>query len=245
MSIVSGLATAPGIAPLLNAPRETQQDHRASPSSARADGIEANGSAKEANGIPRPVIAVESRPNASGVGGFAPSQDNRYVRFVEAVQALRLDPTLTPVDKRKVADLLNKATEYFLVNDGVPREVQPLPPDAQAKIEPMEEIMPNPEELREAAFEDTSDDAAASDEEQVAAEDSDSAEVLGQTFGKDLDASEPAEQFGNPDVGSKPISEEQPELNLDNGLAEQKVEETTEVLSETVAEKRNDTETSG
>ena len=150
MSILSGLATATGVAPLLNAPHETKQDIPTQVSSARqsADGSLHKGNDVDRHNTPRPIYSVEGRPNIQNTGGFAPSNDIRYVRFVEAVQALRMEPTLTPVDKRKVADLLNKATEYFQVNDGVPREVQPLPPKPEARVEPMEEIMLDPEELR-------------------------------------------------------------------------------------------------
>ena len=61
----------------------------------------------------------------STVPDALPSQDSRYVRFVEAVRGLRLEaatmPPPSPEDQRALA----AAREIFQMDDGVPKEVRP------------------------------------------------------------------------------------------------------------------------
>ncbi|MEM7059718.1 MAG: hypothetical protein AAF557_19200 [Pseudomonadota bacterium] len=139
MSIVSGISTAPGLAPLLNAPRETQQNTRLEGSAVatRVGGVRT----EQVLDVPdpvRPVTGVEREANAGQFQDIRASTDSRYSRFVKAVQALRIDPADEILDDRRVAELIAAAEDFFLVDDGIPREVQPLPPDASIKIEPLE-----------------------------------------------------------------------------------------------------------
>lgn len=161
MSIVSGISTAPGISPLLNAPRETQQILRLDASAATSQTADSS-KVVDLSTRARPVTGVAREANSGQFQDIRTSTDDRYSRFVKAVQALRIDPTDEILDDRRVAELIEAAEGFFLVDDGVPREVQPLPPDASIRIEP---IQPDPEpELWEQAVEDSGDKAEESDE---------------------------------------------------------------------------------
>ena len=134
MSIVSGVATAPGIAPLLNAPRETHQGLRVDPSTAptRSEALQSTGRLTA-----RPVVGVADGQGKDRPPEFRHSTDSRYERFVQAVQVLRMDFTEDVLDEDRVRRLLDSAEDFFLVDDGIPREVQPLPPDPESRVEPM------------------------------------------------------------------------------------------------------------
>jgi len=177
MSIVSGISTAPGISPLLNAPRETQQTLRIDDTTDAGQLTRARPG--QITGHPladRPVSNVTREANAGQHTDIRQSSDSRYTRFVKAVQALRMDPTDAILDDKRVAELIDAAEGFFLVDDGVPREVQPLPPEALVKIEPPE---PEPEpafwehqveEARVEAEEAESNAAPAADSERLESE---------------------------------------------------------------------------
>lgn len=131
MSIVTGIATASGISPLLNAPRDTIADLRA----ARGDGQQAT-VARLAEDHPRvsakrkvvrPVLAPAKADTAQSVPARTPSNsgDNRYARFVQAVEALRLDyDAASELTAARIAELKAAAEEVFKMGDSVPREVR-------------------------------------------------------------------------------------------------------------------------
>lgn len=135
MSIVSGITTAPGVAPLLNAPRETQQSAPVgrTEQTTRAT-LSTTGHMAALD--ERPVIGVSTDADAGQTQDIRASSDERYSRFVKAVQALRTDPVDKILDDRRVAELISAAEDFFLVDDGIPQEVQPLPPDASILVEP-------------------------------------------------------------------------------------------------------------
>lgn len=144
MSILSGISTASGIAPLLNAPRETNQ---ATSSGAQASTAIAGQAVNNqpSVGTPeteRPVPRLAGDAKTNQFPDIRASNDIRYARFVEAVQALRRDPEEPVLNDRRVAELIAAAEDFFLVDDGIPREVQPLPPDASVLIKPPEIVPP-------------------------------------------------------------------------------------------------------
>ena len=137
MSIVSGLATATGISTLLNAPRE----RTAAPTSNRGTSDQPGRPSEGAAGrIRAPGIPAESRVDriaraetAAPLRGGAPSGDPRMVRFVEAVQALRLDAdTASTLSPDRLSRLRDAARLVFKVARDIPREVRPTESNPEA-----------------------------------------------------------------------------------------------------------------
>lgn len=155
MSIVSGLATAPGVSALLNAPRETNASLR----SLAAD-LAPKAAVKRADGDVKAVKRTESvRPvagsaktQASTASYIRPSNDARYTKFVDAVTALRIDLSEVKLTKQRIAELRQAAKEVFNMDDGVPREVRPdVPSPGALAAEARAEANDRVEATREAA----------------------------------------------------------------------------------------------
>lgn len=139
MSIVTGIATASGISPLLNAPRETSPDQRPTP---LPQAEQANGAGRDPGrsvtnaATARPVIGV-ARGSATGeTDDTRASSDSRYMRFVKALEIVRTDPTVTVLDNQRMAELAEEEEDFFLIGDGIPREVEPLLPERSFLIDP-------------------------------------------------------------------------------------------------------------
>ena len=56
-----------------------------------------------------------------------PSSDARYVKFVEAVRALRVDLDFSSLSRAQIDRIIESAERHYLVNDGVPEPVEPPP----------------------------------------------------------------------------------------------------------------------
>lgn len=72
---------------------------------------------------------VGNRPGSHASPQLQPSDDSRYVRFVEAVQALRIDPEQTKLPPAQVERMMESAREIFKLDDGIPRPVRPPAPE--------------------------------------------------------------------------------------------------------------------
>lgn len=64
----------------------------------------------------------------------APSTDSRYVKFVEAVRALRVDLDLSSLSRAQIDRILESAARMYLVNDGIPEPVEPLSVEPPADL---------------------------------------------------------------------------------------------------------------
>ncbi|MEM1298991.1 MAG: hypothetical protein AAGH68_06885 [Pseudomonadota bacterium] len=155
MSIVSGLATAPGVSALLNAPRETNASLRALAvdTASKAAVKRADGAVKtvERTESARPV-AASSKSQTSTPSYNRPSNDARYTKFVDAVTALRIDLSEVKLTKQRIAELRQAAKEVFNMDDGVPREVRPdIPNPGALAAEARAEAAERAEATRQAA----------------------------------------------------------------------------------------------
>ena len=135
MSILSGLATAPGTAPLLNAPRDANPDLRvdAAPPGRAARATD-EGRTATARDVPRPVVEL-MRARAAPALGRDPAAQNGYARFIDAVLALRLDSDLSPLPPGRMAAVREAGRSVFGLDDGTPGPVRPDPgalPDSSA-----------------------------------------------------------------------------------------------------------------
>lgn len=65
----------------------------------------------------------------------APSNDARYVKFVEAVRALRVDLDLSTLSRAQIDRIIASAERLYMINDGVPEPVEPEPIDPTEKTE--------------------------------------------------------------------------------------------------------------
>ena len=139
MTIVSGIATATGVSPLLNAPREA--DPVAKPAADRnAQSVASPNLSRIASATQttRPVLGVSDPGTSDAPVNFKPSRDSRYVLFAKAVRALRLDPETTRLSKAQLTELMAAARDVFMLDDGVPREVRP--PAVRTPLERAERI---------------------------------------------------------------------------------------------------------
>ncbi len=71
------------------------------------------------------------------------SIDSRYTRFVEAVQALRIDVELSQLSREQVDRIMQSAQRVYIMNDGVPEPVvasgDPQTPDSEStQLEPVD-----------------------------------------------------------------------------------------------------------
>ena len=88
-----------------------------------ADGDDRVGPASEAvfsNGA-----GPHDRPASHAMARLAASDDSRYVRFVEAVQALRIDLDMTTLTQSQIDRIMESAQRIFMLDDGVPKPVEP------------------------------------------------------------------------------------------------------------------------
>lgn len=124
MSIVSGIATASGVSSLLNASRDTNTVLRFAagdpvPQAAVRRPEEDRRAVSNPQAV-RPVVA----PNAAE-GAQTPirreSSDPRYTKFVDAVEALRVDLSETSLTRERIAELREAAKIVFRM-DGVPED---------------------------------------------------------------------------------------------------------------------------
>ncbi len=83
----------------------------------------------------RPITRFAAVPADHRLGGYLPSQDSRYVRFVDAVQALRIDRDGTTLSAAQLARIMEAAEEIFMIGDGIPHEVRPAKAEAEAEAE--------------------------------------------------------------------------------------------------------------
>lgn len=126
MTIVSGLATATGVSPLLNAPRELDPGARSLPVRDAQSVTQVNLSRiASATQTLRPVLGSAGADSPDTPVNFRPSRDSRYVLFIKAVQALRIDPDQGGLSRAQLADLMQAARDVFMLDDGVPRQVRP------------------------------------------------------------------------------------------------------------------------
>lgn len=143
MSIVSGIATASGLSPLLNAPRDANVDLRAARGDAQQVTVSRLAEDQQRPASVRKVARPVFSPSQSeGLQASVPRRsaeltDNRYVRFVDAVEALRLDyDAASELTADRIADLKAAAEAVFKMGDSVPREVrsyEATPEDAVAE----------------------------------------------------------------------------------------------------------------
>ena len=130
MNIVSGIATAPGISALLNAPRERVTASRTSTGTNDQTGraAEAPSRRERPSGVPAENRVERAAKTAAmpALRGVISSGDPRMVRFVEAVQALRLDAdTASTLPPDRLSRLRDAAKLVFKVARDIPREVRP------------------------------------------------------------------------------------------------------------------------
>ena len=150
MSIVTGIATAPGISALLNAPRERNPavDAASGKQAARTsvDGASTQSSERGASSE-RPVQGIERAALARFDAAQGQIKDPRIARFVEAVQALRLtNESAAALAPGRLSDLRAAAKIVFKIENDIPREVRPsenggakTPPRADAADKPLPE----------------------------------------------------------------------------------------------------------
>ncbi len=111
----------------------------------------------------RAVTGLAGLPGGPRLGAHLPSKDSRYVRFVAAVQALRLDREDTKLSRAQVERIMEAARDIFMIDDGVPREVRPPaaePAHAAIGAGVAEPVHPAPD-LPTPAGQDAPDDDAA------------------------------------------------------------------------------------
>ena len=154
MNIVSGVATAPGISSLLNAPRNASLEVTAQASDpARKEAIKKLEQDSKVSGRQQAPRAAEGAGKTRGNRSserVVPG-NSRYTKFVKAVMALRLDTeaanALTP---ERVEELRSAAREVFSVTDDIPRDLRPSeralregdPPIIRAEIPEEEAAVP-------------------------------------------------------------------------------------------------------
>ncbi|MFK7945608.1 MAG: hypothetical protein AB8B85_22240 [Paracoccaceae bacterium] len=135
MSIVSGLATAPGISSLLNARREASSPMQVAASDlAIADLSNDGGGGRRSSGgaqTSRPVLASDDA-EAIQTPIRRESADPRYTQFIDAVTALRVDLSEEALTRERVAELAAAAKAVFDM-DGVPTDRRPSPGEAVAR----------------------------------------------------------------------------------------------------------------
>lgn len=130
MSVVSGIATSSGAVTRLNVPGSDKADSTKNiennVGSASTDAVRID---KSAARIVERVASVsdgsERVPLTGAKAGLTPG-DGRYSRFVDAVQALRLDEsTAAELTPERVAELKAAAAEVFNIRSDIPREQRP------------------------------------------------------------------------------------------------------------------------
>ena len=141
MSIISGIATAPGISALLNAPRERNVSLEATSTESRSRG-NSEGETQTARVLgTRPgqaVTGVDRAAIAQASLSRETTNDPRLARFVDAVQALRLNAdTASDLTPGRISELRAAAKEVFEYTGEIPRDVRPTdtapePPKAAA-----------------------------------------------------------------------------------------------------------------
>ncbi len=173
MSVLSGIATAPGLSALLNSPRDANTDLRratgdvATQVKVRQAGENPRVSGKRA--IERAVAAFSKAEAAQRSAKERPAPDSRYAQFMKAVQALRLDYDLQTLTPDRVADLKAAAREIFMMDDGVPGEVRPAPADPKAAEDQRQEAAAKAAEREDRARDAARREAEAAKEAQEAA----------------------------------------------------------------------------
>lgn len=137
MSIVSGLATATGVSSLLNAPREGDSGIKPAADRNTQSVASVNLSRVAASTqTARPVLGLSYPDGPDAPLNFRPSRDSRYVMFVKAVQALRMDPESEGMTRAQMSDLMAAARDIFMLDDGIPKQVRPIDvPDAVEQAE--------------------------------------------------------------------------------------------------------------
>lgn len=137
MSIVSGIATAPGVSSLLNAPRDVNADLRASAQEqqqvAEIKRADAARRVPENRGADRPLLRDLDAESGQRAPARSSNGDSRYERFVQAVQALRGDFETLRIPDSKIAIMKASADEVFMLGDGVPGDV-PKPVIGELKL---------------------------------------------------------------------------------------------------------------
>lgn len=133
MSIVSGLATAPGISALLNAPRDNNLllrfatgDPAPQATVKRAEG---DGDVAGRAQSVRPVVA-QSKAESLQTPVRRESNDPRYTKFLDAVEALRVDLSEANLTRERVSELRAAAKEVFQM-ENVPEDTRPEPGEVQ------------------------------------------------------------------------------------------------------------------
>ena len=82
--------------------------------------------AVDANSVNRSVAQFDQLERLAYTRA-APSTDSRYVRFVEAMRALRVDLDFSSLSRAQIDRILQSAARMYLVNDGIPEPVEPPP----------------------------------------------------------------------------------------------------------------------
>lgn len=135
MSIVSVTASANGIANRVTSAREAASSPELAEKGSRIYAAVRTSSALDSGPRERVVVEVQSAERSSLDRPFAPSDDSRYVKFIEAVQALRLDREGTDLTETQIARIMASGKEIFWLDDGIPRDVRPpQPSEAAAKL---------------------------------------------------------------------------------------------------------------
>lgn len=136
MSIVSGLATATGVSSLLNARRGLEAPFRVLAGEFSVAGLSDSGSQgnrRSSAGAQtlRPVVAPDDT-EAMQSQMRRHSADPRYVQFVDAVTALRVDLSEVNLTEERVAELRAAAKAVFRL-DGLPEDRSPDPVEVTAQ----------------------------------------------------------------------------------------------------------------
>lgn len=139
MSILSGLATAPGVSALLNAPRDSNAQLRASVGepATKADLKRPDaGSRVQSAETVRPVLQAARGETSAAVSKVVDSRDSRFRQFMKALEALRFGPGDSRADKSRRAELAAEAPMAFGLFDGRPTPVEPVagPEDGAADV---------------------------------------------------------------------------------------------------------------
>ncbi|MEM7212861.1 MAG: hypothetical protein AAF479_13375 [Pseudomonadota bacterium] len=129
MSVVSGIATANGVSSLLNGRFDSASDQkRARDASPSPPGKALRIDASISRIVERMRGGAEvTLPTQSPASGTAIAKGSgKYMRFVDAVQALRLNTAdAARMSPARVEELKEAAKEVFDIRSGVPREQRP------------------------------------------------------------------------------------------------------------------------
>lgn len=206
MSVVSGIATASGVSSLLNAPGGNKADV------AKRTGGAPETAATNALRIDHTITRIVERltgvdnqptsgdPNAAQANVIPGS--GRYSRFVEAVQALRLDEaTAAELTPERVAQLKAAAAEVFNMRSDIPRELRPVEIfEEQRQADVQREAIEKAE--RDQAAEQVADSERA---QQVAIVQGDHAPQEQTAKKADIEIGADVPEIAKPEVAAKPV----------------------------------------